>query len=124
MMSRSDKYAQIRTLSQLREEQLKLQGEITNREIMLNLHYSELKESLSITRFITNLITKISVIMPMFQMARRFYRSVIDMFRGEEAVLEEESEQQGEVKNSCDSSESKGGTSKKPQRGKFKKEII
>ena len=123
-MSRSDKYAQIRTLSQLREERFKLQGEITNRELMLNLHYSELKESLSITRFLTNLITKISVIMPMFQMAKKLYRSVIDMFRGEEAVLEEESEQQGEVKNSGDYSESKGGTSKKPQRGKLKKEKI
>lgn len=121
-MKRSGKYAEIRTLSQLREEQFKLQSEIANREIVLNLHYSELKESLSITRFLTNLITKISVIMPMFQMAKKLYRSVIDMFRGEEAVLEEEREQQGEVRNSGDSSESKGRTSKKPQKSKLKKE--
>ncbi|PKO99969.1 MAG: hypothetical protein CVU13_00220 [Bacteroidetes bacterium HGW-Bacteroidetes-8] len=123
-MKRSGKYAEIKTLSQLREERFKLQSEITTREIMLNLHYSELKESLSITRFLSNLFTKISVIMPMFQMAKKLYRSVIDMFRGEEAVLEEESEQQGEVKNSGDSSESKVSTSKKPQKSKLKKSKI
>jgi septation ring formation regulator EzrA len=88
-MKRSHKYATIDSLSKLREERYKLQSEIANRELMLSLNYSELKESLSITRFLTNLITKISVIMPMFQMAKRLYRSVIDIFSREEEETEE-----------------------------------
>ncbi|MDP3435706.1 MAG: hypothetical protein Q8S04_00530, partial [Bacteroidales bacterium] len=79
----------IDSLSKLREERYKLQSEITTRELMLSLNYSELKESLSITRFLTNLITKISVIMPMFQMAKKLYRSVIDIFSREEEETEE-----------------------------------
>ena len=92
-MKRSHKYAQIKSFSQLREERYKLQSEISGRELMINMHYSNLKESLSITRFLTNLITKISVIMPMFQMAKKLYKSVIDMFNREE-------EETGDVKES------------------------
>jgi hypothetical protein len=92
-MKRSHKYATIDSFSKLREERYKLQSEIANRELMLSLNYSELKESLSITRFLTNLITKISVIMPMIQMAKKLYRSAIDMFSREE-------EDTGEVKES------------------------
>ena len=73
----------------MREERYKLKSEIANRELMLSLNYSELKESLSLTRFLTNLITKISVIMPMFQMAKKLYRSVIEIFSREAEETEE-----------------------------------
>lgn len=93
-MNRSERYAQIRSLSKLREERYKLKSEISNRELMLNLHYSNLKESLSITRFLTNLITKISVIMPMFHLAKKLYKSIIDMFRKEEQEVDDNNDQQ------------------------------
>ncbi len=93
-MNRSERYAQIRSLSKLREERYKLKSEISNRELMLNLHYSNLKESLSITRFLTNLITKISVIMPMFHLVKKLYRSIIDMFRKEEQEVDDNNDQQ------------------------------
>ncbi|MDZ4058461.1 MAG: hypothetical protein U1D64_00310, partial [Bacteroidales bacterium] len=89
-MKRSEKYAGIGSLSKLREERYKLQSEITNRELMIGLHYSQLKESLSITRFLTTLITKISVIMPLFQMAKNLYRLVIEIFSKEEKEVEKE----------------------------------
>jgi hypothetical protein len=91
-MKRSEKYAGIGSLSKLREERYKLQSEITNRELMIGLHYSQLKESLSITRFLTTLITKISVIMPLFQMAKNLYRLVVEIFSKQEREKEVEKE--------------------------------
>ncbi|MDP3453571.1 MAG: hypothetical protein Q8R90_11525 [Bacteroidales bacterium] len=108
-MKRSEKYAGIGSLSKLREERYKLQSEITNRELMIGLHYSQLKESLSITRFLTTLITKISVIMPLFQMAKNLYRLVIEIFSKEEKEVEKEVSNETEEGRAGEKEEERAG---------------
>ncbi|HAG16485.1 MAG TPA: hypothetical protein DCG69_08180 [Bacteroidales bacterium] len=80
-MKRTERYLQIKSLSQLQHERLRLENEISKNELKMNLQYSDLKQSLSITHFLTSLASKISLLIPAIQIVQNIYDFVLSKWQ-------------------------------------------
>lgn len=72
-MNRSERYSKINSLKKLRKEREMLENEITKQELMMQAQYSDFMESISITRFLTSLISKITMLYPVIDWIKRIY---------------------------------------------------
>ncbi len=72
-MKRAERYSKIDTLEKLRLERRMLESEITNRELMMQVQYADFRESISITRLFTSLISKITILYPIIDWIKRMY---------------------------------------------------
>lgn len=80
-MKRTERYLQIKSLSQLQHERLRLENEISKNELKMNLQYFDLKQSLSITHFLTSLASKISLLIPAIQIIQNIYDFVLSKWQ-------------------------------------------
>ncbi len=80
-MKKRTRYSKIKSMSQLKAERLKVDGEINMKEMQMKIEYSGLKESLSITRFLTLLVTRISLIVPFIKTAKNVYEFIVRQFQ-------------------------------------------
>ena len=110
-MKNRNMYSQIKSMSQLKAERLKVDGEINMKEMQMKIEYSGLKESLSITRFLTLLVTRISLIVPFIKTAKNVYEFIVRQFQTIKENSDKPSEpQEDEIKLNVDSDPAENGS--------------
>jgi hypothetical protein len=88
-MSNKRKYNHIRSYRQLREEIIGLEKEIESKELMIDVNYLQFKESISITRLLSLIITRISVLIPFINLLKTIYSMIVSLFsKKDEGVSE------------------------------------
>ncbi|MEA4867337.1 hypothetical protein SDC9_61171 [bioreactor metagenome] len=86
--SRHNNYSKIRSISQLRAERIKIGKEIEIKEMQMEIEYSGFKESISITRFLTLMVTRITMIIPFIRTAKNIYEFIAKQFRQKDSANE------------------------------------
>ncbi len=79
-MSNKRKYNHIRSYRQLREEIIGLEKEIESKELMIDVKYLQFRESISITRLLSLVITRISVLIPFINLLKTIYSMIVSLF--------------------------------------------
>ncbi len=79
-MSNKRKYNHIRSYRQLREEIIGLEKEIESKELMIDVKYLQFRESISITRLLSLVITRISVLIPFINLLKTIFSMVSSLF--------------------------------------------
>lgn len=83
-----NKYSKIGSMSQLRSERIKIGKEIEMKEMQMMIDYTGFKESISITRFLTLLVTRITMIIPFIRTAKNIYEFISKQFRQKDSANE------------------------------------
>jgi len=83
-MNRSIRYSKISTLSQLRNERARLESDITNKELLLNLQYREITEYFSIANMISLFVSRINSLTPLFSWVQSAFNFIRSLFRNDD----------------------------------------
>ena len=78
-MNRSARYSKISTLNQLRNERARLESDITNKELLLNLQFRDITEHFSIANMVSLFLSQINSLTPFLtwvQSAFNFFRTL------------------------------------------------
>ena len=89
-MNRSIRYSKISTLNQLRNERGRLESDITNKELLLNLQYREITEYFSIANMISIFVTRINSLTPLITWAQSVFSFIRSLLRNDEDVIVDE----------------------------------
>ncbi len=73
MVNRGWQRASIESLEELRMEQLRVKQQIELEKSNLNSNYIELKEGLSITRVVSRMMTRVSLLLPLVKAVKNGY---------------------------------------------------
>ena len=87
-MNRSTRYSKITTLNQLRNERARLDSDITNKELLLNLQYRDISEYFSIANMISLFVSRIKSLSPLFTLAQSAFNFIRSLFEDDEDTIE------------------------------------
>jgi hypothetical protein len=83
-----NKYSKIGSMIQLKSERIKIDKEIEMKEMQMKIDYAGFKESISITRFLTLLVTRITMIIPFIRTAKNIYEFIANQFHQKDSANE------------------------------------